>query len=127
MDWGLVASTWTAQDMDQIVLGIEGNTNTLRSILTDNEEGNIYLNGSPNFTRWIYKAIHGRTDRTQKQGSCGTAASEKRIIVSDICNGPVMGNYCDLALDYDASLLSSPSIWMKNIKVIATFADYERQ
>lgn len=96
-------------------------------LLLDRDGRHLRLGAAPNLPDFYNLAIDG-IEIGEGIGSCGTsAATQKRIIVTDIMNHPYWAAYKDLAAQAElASCWSEPIISSKG-RVLGTFGLYHRQ
>jgi signal transduction histidine kinase/CheY-like chemotaxis protein len=98
------------------------------SILLLSEDGRHLLHGAaPSLPEAYNQAIHGMAIGSG-EGSCGTAALEKRpVYVSDIGHDPLWVDYKELALAHNLGACWSTPIFATGGEVLGTFAIYYDQ
>lgn len=106
----------------------EESEGALCSILLLDEKGEkLEFSAAPNLPEDYNRKISGHAIGP-KNGSCGTAAFlRKMIVVEDIENDPLWADYKGLALQYGLKACTSVPIFGKDEKPLGTFAFYYKE
>ncbi len=112
--------------LTQLVRAVEDYQPIIRAsvLLVDTATQTLLHGAAPSLPDAYCAAIHG-LHYAPGEGSCGTAAAEKRlVIVSDIQTDPLWRNYRNLAAQYNLRACWSQPILGENDTILGTFALY---